>query len=63
MKCNPTLIENLIEILESEQIYCVPSESTVFLLSNDMHFGYINGIAYHLIDSLISIADLKCCIL
>ena len=35
-------------------------ESTIFLLSNDMQFGYIKGIFYHLIDISLSMVTFKC---
>ena len=33
---------------------------TIFRLSNDMKFGYINRIIYHYIDTFISVAIFKC---
>ena len=38
-------------------------ENTIFLLANDMQFGYLNGIIYQFIYSLVRIPNFKCSLL
>ena len=44
-------------------MHFIAFESTDFLLSNDMQFGFVNGGIYHLTDILASLACFKCNIL
>ena len=60
---NSTIIKNLKRLIKFEYMPCIPPERTIFLVSNDMRFGYINRTIYYLIDILVRMENFKYSIL
>ena len=58
-KTQPNYYLKSLKLPKFEHMYCIPFESTAFLLSNYMQFGYLNGITYHFIYTLESIPNFK----